>query len=83
MKNLFEMSKNDDYTTGNLSDFSYHQDYYKLISIDLSIQPSTTIPQQINFTGKLEENDGVTMCFLLQQKLFWTFLRFIKCNRII
>ena len=35
---LIEMSKNDDYTTGNLLDFRYHQNYYKLIGIDLSRQ---------------------------------------------
>ena len=28
------MSRNDDYTTWNLLDFSYHQNYYKLIGID-------------------------------------------------
>ena len=32
------MSKNDDYTTGNLLDFPYHQNYYKVIGIDLSRQ---------------------------------------------
>ena len=30
------MSKNDDYTTGNLLDYLYHQNYYKRIGIDLS-----------------------------------------------
>ena len=29
------MSRNDDYTTENLLDFSYHQNCYKLIGIDL------------------------------------------------
>ena len=29
---LIEMSKNNDYTTGNLLDYLYHQNYYKLIS---------------------------------------------------
>ena len=33
---LIEMSRNDDYTTGNLLDFSYHQYYHKPIGIDLS-----------------------------------------------
>ena len=31
-----EMSKNDDYLTRKLLEFSYHQNYYKLIGIDLS-----------------------------------------------
>ena len=33
---LIEMSRNDDYTTWDLLDFSYHQNYYKPIGIDLS-----------------------------------------------
>ena len=45
------MSRNDDYTTGNLLDYLYHQNYYKLIGIDLSRQKNTNIRQQINFTG--------------------------------
>ena len=35
-------------------DFSYHQNYYKLIGRELSRQTSTSILQQINFTGELE-----------------------------
>ena len=46
------MTKNDDYTTGNLLDFSYHQNYYKLIGINSSRQTNTSIPQKINFVGK-------------------------------
>ena len=49
---LVEMSRKNDYTTGNLLDYSYHQSYYKLIGIDLSRQANTAIAQQINFTGK-------------------------------
>ena len=37
-KKLVEMSKNDAYRTGILLDYFYHQEYYKLISIDLSRQ---------------------------------------------
>ena len=62
------MSKNDDYTTGNLLYFSYHQNYYILIGIDLSRQTNTNIPQQINFTGKLEEDDGATMFFIAEKQ---------------
>ena len=29
----YEMSRNDDYTTGNLLDYLYHQKYYKLIRL--------------------------------------------------
>ena len=34
----FEISRNNDYATGNLLVYLYHQKYYKLNSIDLSIQ---------------------------------------------
>ena len=50
------MSRNDDYTARSLLDFSNHQNYYELIRIDLSRQTNTSIPQQINFIGKLEED---------------------------
>ena len=85
-----EMSRNNDYTTGNLLDYLYHQNryitgnllhnlyhqnYYKLTGIDLSRQTNTSIPQQINFTGKLEEDDGATMFFVSkkQQKTILNF----------
>ena len=69
---LIEMSKNDDYTTENLLDYLHHQKYYKLIGIDLSRQKNTSIPQQISFTGNLEEDDGAAMFFIAekQQKQF-------------
>ena len=62
---LVEMSRNDDYTTGNLLDYLYHQKNYKLIGIDLSRQANATIPQQINFVEKWEEYGVVTMFFCL------------------
>ena len=55
---LVKMSRNDDCITGNLLDYLYHQNYYKTIDMDLSRQTNTTIPQQISFTGKLEEDKG-------------------------
>ena len=45
-----EMSRNGDYTTGNLLDYLYHQNYYNRIGIDLVRQTNTNIHQQINFT---------------------------------
>ena len=51
---LVEMSRNNGCTTENSLDFSYHQNYYKLIGIDLSRQTNTSIPQQVNFRGKLK-----------------------------
>ena len=71
------MSRNDYYRTGNIFDYPYHQNYYKitgndLIGIDLSGQTNTSIPQHINFTGKLEEDHGSRSLFLLKscKKLF-------------
>ena len=63
---LVNMSRNDNYTAGNLLDFSYHQNYYKLVCEDLSRKTNTRIHQQINFVGKLEEEvcDKVFYCYL-------------------
>ena len=69
------MLRNDDYTTRTLLDYSYHENYYKLIDIDLSRQTNTSIPYQINFTGKLEEDDGVKM-FFVSEKQQKTILKF-------
>ena len=35
---IMDMSNNNDYTTGNLLDFDYFKEHYKLIAIDLSKQ---------------------------------------------
>ena len=56
-------AKNGGYTTGNLLDFSYDQNYYKLIGTYLSRQTDVNIIQQINFTEKLEMM--VQQCLLL------------------
>ena len=72
---IVEMSRNDNFTTGNFLDYLYRQNYYKLIGIDLSRQKNTSIPQQIDFTGKLEEDYGVKMFFIAkkQQKIILNF----------
>ena len=78
---LVEISRNNDCTTGHLLDFLYHQKYYKLISLYLSRQANTSIPQQINFTGKLEEDDGAATVFIAgKKKCSKLFFRFINCN---
>ena len=65
---LVEMSKNNDYTTGNLLNYLYHQKYYKLIGIDLPRQRNASILQQINFVGKLEEDDGATLILIAEKQ---------------
>ena len=55
---IIEMSKNNNYTTGNSLDYEYFSKHYKLISIDLSKQielENTDLKQQINFIGRLEQ----------------------------
>ena len=44
-------------------------------AVDLSIQTNMSILQQVNFAGKLEENDGAAMVFisLKQQKTILNF----------
>ena len=62
------MSRNDDYTTRNLLDYLYRQKFNKTIGIDLSRQTNTSIPQQINFVGKLDDYDGVKMFFIAEKQ---------------
>ena len=62
------MSKNINYMTGNLLDFVYYKENYRVIAIDLSKQSSMKDPQQINFIGKIERQDnGVTMFFIIEK----------------
>ena len=39
------MTRNNDYTIGNLLHYLNHQKYYNLIGIDLTTQANTIIPQ--------------------------------------
>ena len=71
---MIKMSNNNDYTTGNLLDFGYFKENYKLIAIDLSKQTKLKDPQQINFIGKLENQDhGATMFFIIEKSEETTF----------
>ena len=65
---------NNDYTTGNLLDFAYYKENYRLIAIDLSKQTKLKDLQQINFFGKLENQDhGATMFFIIEKSEETTF----------
>ena len=71
---IIEMSRNNDYTTGNLLDFVYFKENYRLIAIDLCKQTKLKDPQQINFIGKLENQDGgATMFFIIEKSEETTF----------
>ena len=64
---IIEMSRNNDYTTGNLLDFAYFKENYRLIAIGLSKQTELKDPQQVNFIGKpQDQNNGATMFFIIE-----------------
>ena len=70
---IIEMSNNNDYTTGNLLDFGYFKENYKLIAIDLSKQTKLKDPQQISFIGRLINKQGATMFFIIEKSEETTF----------
>ena len=68
---IIEISKNNDYATGNLVDYEYFSKHYKLIAIDLSKQIELENPdlkQQISFIGRLEREGGSIVFFILEKK---------------
>ena len=58
-KKVVEMSRNNDYTAGNLLDYAYFRENDRLISIDLGKPTKLKDPQQINFIRKLENQAHV------------------------
>ena len=60
---IIDISRNNEYITGNLLGYDHFKKYYKLIAIDLSkqqvLQENEDLIQQINFIGKLEEAANV------------------------
>ena len=60
---IIDISRNNEYTTGNLLDYDYFKKYYKLIGIDLIkqqvLQECEDLIQQINFIGRLTEAANV------------------------
>ena len=67
------MSNNSDYTTGNLLDFAYFKQNYKLIEIDLSKQTKLKDPQQINLIVRLLNTREATMFFIIDKSEETTF----------
>ena len=66
---IIEMSKDNDYTTGNLLDYEYFSKHYRLIAIDLSKEIELENPDlklQINFIGRLEKD--ATIFFITEKK---------------
>ena len=54
-----DISRNNEYATGNLLDYDYFKKHYKLIAIDIRkqqvLQENEDLIQQINFIGRLTE----------------------------
>ena len=63
-KKTIQMSRNNDYTAGNVLDFIYFKENYRLIAIDLGKHTQLKDPKQINFIGKLEGQNNGAKCFL-------------------
>ena len=63
----------DDYMTGCLLDYSYFNENYKMIAIDLSKQQALDADpraiQQINFTANFDRDDGATIFFITEQEI--------------
>ena len=74
---IIDISRNNEYTTGNLLDYDYFKKYYKLIAIDLSkqevLQENEDLIQQMNFIGRLTEAANV---FIIIEKKEKTMLEF-------
>ena len=63
-----KISRNNNYRTGNLLDFAYFKEHYRLIEIYLSKKTKLKDPQQISFIGKLEKQaHGARMFFIIEK----------------
>ena len=74
---IIDISRNNEYTTGNLLDYDYFKKHYKLIAIDLSkqqvLQENEDLIQQTNFIGRLENAANI---FIIIEKKENTILEF-------
>ena len=82
---IVDISRNNEYTTGNLLNYDYFKKCYKLIAIDLSkqqvLQENEDLIQQINFIGRLDINtaNGVgANVFIIIEKKENTILEFSR-----
>ena len=73
---IIEMSKNNDYTTGNLLDYECFSKHYILSAIDLSKQielENPNLKQQFNSIYRFEEDNGASMFFIIEKSEETTF----------
>ena len=71
---IIKMSKDNDYTSGNLLDFAYFREKYRLITFNLSQHTKLKLPQEINFISRFEgQTHGATMFFVIEKSEESTF----------
>ena len=74
---IIDISRNNEFMTGNLLDHDHFKKHYELIAIDLSkqqvLQENEDLIQQIHFIGRLEEEANV---FIIIEKKENTILKF-------
>ena len=74
---IIDISRNNEYTTGNLLDYDYFKKCYNLIAIYLSkqqvLQENEDLIQQISFIGRIENAANV---FIIIEKKENTILEF-------
>ena len=70
---IIDISRNNEYTTGDLLDYDYFKKYHKLIAIDLRkqqvLQENEDLIQQINFIGRLEQAANVFIIIEKKKKI--------------
>ena len=67
---IIDISRNNEFTTGNLLDYDYFKKHYKFIAIDLSkqhvLRENEDLIQQINFVGRL--GNAVSVFIIIEKK---------------
>ena len=75
------MGKSNEYTIGNLLNYDYFLNYYKLIAIDFSKKIELRNPdakQQINVIGRLDGDNEAAMFFIIKKLEGTTFEFFCR-----
>ena len=60
---IIEISRNNDYMTGNLLDFAYFKENYRLIATDLSKQPNQKAYNKLILLVSLKNKNMEQQCF--------------------
>ena len=69
---IIDISRNNEYATGNLLEYDYFKKHYKLFAIDLSkkqvLQENEDLIQQINFIGLLRLENAANVFIIIEKK---------------